>query len=55
MRETSSLVLNIGVKTLSLRAMTTSIVGERQFFLAPEGHTHTIPNGHFAGNLWHRR
>ena len=45
MRETSSLVLNIGVKTLSLRATTTSIVGERQFFLAPEGHTNTIPNG----------
>jgi hypothetical protein len=44
-RETSSLVLNIVVKTLSLRATTTSIVGERQFFLAPEGHTHTIPNG----------
>ena len=43
-------------KALSLRATTTSIVGERQFVLAPEGHTpHDPKRSHFGGNLWQRR
>ena len=35
----------VSMKDTITKGTTTSIVGERQFFLAPEGHTHTIPDG----------